>query len=75
LADEKKEREHLKLKLEQINSAIRKQQIAYEAEVIFLDEFKTRISELRYEKQEILDKIEFINKKRISIGYEAIFHV
>lgn len=37
--------------IEQINKAIKKQQIAYEADVINLKEYKERLSELRSEKQ------------------------
>ncbi|MBC8061433.1 MAG: recombinase family protein, partial [Clostridiaceae bacterium] len=63
LTDEKKERERLQIKLEQLSNAIRKQQTAYENEVISLDEYKSRFGELRAEKTEISEKVELLNRK------------
>jgi len=43
-------RERYRLKLEKVVGAIKKQQLAYEQDVIILEEYKERITELREEK-------------------------
>lgn len=63
LIDEKAEREKLHESLYRINSAIRKQQGAFENDIISLDEYRTRMSELREQKKEIAIKLEVLDKK------------
>ncbi|KNY24788.1 recombinase family protein [Pseudobacteroides cellulosolvens] len=63
LIQEKKLREELQKSLDKINVAIRKQQEAFESEVILIDEYKVRMSELREKKNELIQKIDVLNKK------------
>ncbi len=58
---EKKENERFKDKLKNIDNAIRREQSAYEAGVITLDEYKTRLDELRRQKQTLENNLEKIN--------------
>lgn len=52
-----KEREALRQKLARNEHALKKQQIAFEQDVITMDEYRQRTAELRREKQEILDAL------------------
>lgn len=56
-------REELKVRLERIKEAIKKQQLAYEQDIIMLDEYKERIIELREEKLVIQRQIEDLDSK------------
>ncbi len=58
---EKIEHQRLQDKLEAVANAIRRQQAAYEEEVITIDEYKTRLEELRREKLSLEGRIEKIN--------------
>jgi len=66
LDNEKMEREAIKNKLDNINSAIKKQQSAFEAEVITLEEYRVRLNELRAQKlnldKKLLSLIEKLHK-------------
>lgn len=63
LVEEKKAREELQKNLDKINVAIRKQQEAFEGEAISIDEYRTRMFELREKKNELNEKIDALNKK------------
>jgi site-specific DNA recombinase len=55
---ERKECEDLKDKIKAINAAVMKQQSAFEADVITLDEYKCRMNQLREQKQNYTRKLE-----------------
>ncbi len=57
LEKEKKEREAFKDKLENIHSAVRKQQLAFEADVITLEEYRIRLNELRVQKLKLEQRL------------------
>lgn len=61
--DEKAERERLSGKLEQNLISVRRQQEAYENEIITIEEYKTRMAELREQRNNLLMKIDILNKK------------
>jgi site-specific DNA recombinase len=63
LSREKKDREELQQKLAGIDNAIKRQQEAFENEVLTLDEYKTRMGELREQKNNMIVKLESINRK------------
>ncbi|ACL74813.1 recombinase family protein [Ruminiclostridium cellulolyticum] len=65
---EKKENERLRDRLQTVNSAIRREQSAYEADVITLDEYKTRLDELRRQKLSLDEKLEKINSTPAQSG-------
>jgi site-specific DNA recombinase len=50
-------------KLDKVNNAIKRQQEAYELEVLSLEEYKSRMSELREQKSQLLIKVEAMNRK------------
>lgn len=56
-------REELRRKKEKIDSAIRKQQLAYEEDVINLEEFRQRMEELRKEKDYVTRTLNQLNNK------------
>jgi DNA invertase Pin-like site-specific DNA recombinase len=53
---------YLKTNLNSILIAIKKQQEAYEKDIISIDEYSTRMKELRNQKKEFTEKINLINK-------------
>ncbi|QNU65780.1 recombinase family protein [Ruminiclostridium herbifermentans] len=57
---ERKECESLKDKIEAVNAAIIKQQTAFEADIITLDEYKCRMNQLREQKQNYTRKLEIL---------------
>lgn len=63
LSKEKKEYEILTDKLDATLAAIKKQQIAFEADAITLDEYKCRMNELREQKLNYERKLEIIYNK------------
>jgi|GEM_PF-863997 len=63
LEKEKKEREYVKDKLESTNSAIKKQQIAFEADVITLEEYRARLNELREQKTKLERRLILLDQK------------
>ncbi len=63
LIEDAEHRESLNSDLEKINNAIRKQQEAFENGVLSMDEYKTRLTELRDQKNHINKKIEAVNKQ------------
>ncbi|MDF2989299.1 MAG: site-specific recombinase, invertase Pin [Eubacterium sp.] len=63
LEKEKKERETVKYKLENIKSAVKKQQLAFEADVITLEEYRSRLNELREHKSSLEKKLLLLEKK------------
>lgn len=68
LEKEKKERKLLSDKIEGIATATKKQQMAFEAGVITLDEYKCRMYELREQKQVYYKRLEAITNKLDKIG-------
>lgn len=63
MMDEKAERERLKDKLENINHAMRRQQEAYEEDVLSIEEYKTRIAELREQKSRLMLRLDALNQQ------------
>jgi len=63
LPDLLKERDNLTNKIPQIDRAMKKQQLAFENDVLTLDEYKSRVAELRKEKNDILTKINRLDSK------------
>lgn len=59
----KEELEFVKDSLENINSAVKKQQLAFEADVLTLEEYETRLGELRQQKAYFNKKLSLINRK------------
>lgn len=57
------EREKVRQRLDQIEKAMRKQQVAYEEDVITLEEYRGRIAELREERHLLMQKLESLNEK------------
>jgi len=55
-------------KLDKVNNAIKRQQQAYELEALSLEEYKSRMSELREQKSQLLFEIETINRKSEKYG-------
>ncbi|MDQ2087681.1 recombinase family protein [Herbivorax sp. ANBcel31] len=53
---------HLELNLKSILIAIKKQQEAYEKDIISIEEYNIRMQELRNRKKEFIDKIDLANK-------------
>ncbi len=58
---EKKENETLRDKLQAVTNAMRREQAAYEEEVITIEEYKTRLDELRRQKLTLESRLEKIN--------------
>lgn len=58
-----RDREELKIQLDMVQEAIKKQQLAYELDVIMLDEYRERMLELRADKQVIRRQIDVLNLK------------
>jgi len=56
-------REKHRLKLEKVIEAIKKQQLAYEQDIINLEEYKERMTELREEKNTLQLSIDSLNQK------------
>jgi DNA invertase Pin-like site-specific DNA recombinase len=56
-------REELEIKIKKVKEAMKKQQLAYEQDVIMMEEYKERMFELREEKRVIQEQIEVFNKK------------
>lgn len=63
LEKEMKERETVKDKLESINSAVKKQQLAFEADVITLEEYRVRLNELRAQKSKLDKRLLLLEQK------------
>lgn len=63
LEKEKQDREFVKDKLEAVASAIKKQQMAFEADVITLEEYKSRLTELREQKGIFEKRLLNLNQK------------
>jgi len=63
LEKEKKERELVTGKLDAVLAAIKKQQMAFEVDVITLDEYKSRLNELREQKLNYTRRLESLNNK------------
>ena len=55
------EREEIKEKLAQVEKALKKQQIAYEEDVLDLEEYRQRVAELRQEKHHYIQKLQKLN--------------
>jgi site-specific DNA recombinase len=66
--NEKTERERLAEKLGQLSAAVHKQQEAYENGILSIDEYRTRIAELRGRKNELLFKIDVLDKRLQKAG-------
>jgi len=63
LEKEKKERELVTGKLDAVLAAIKKQQMAFEVDVITIDEYKSRLNELREQKLNYTRRLETLNDK------------
>lgn len=63
LEKEKKEREAIKDKISSISAAIKKQQLAFEADVITMDEYRSRLNELREQKSNFDKRLHNINQR------------
>lgn len=63
MVDDKEERQKFNITLSKVNNAIKRQQEAYENEAISIEEFKSRMNELREQKKDIAFKIDILNKK------------
>lgn len=63
LEKEKKERETVKDKLESTNSAVKKQQVAFETDAITLEEYKVRLYELRAQKSKLEKRLLELDQK------------
>lgn len=63
LEKEKKERETVKDKLESTNSAVKKQQVAFEADAITLEEYKVRLYELRAQNSKLEKRLLELDQK------------
>ncbi|WP_170291677.1 recombinase family protein [Heliobacterium mobile] len=63
LSKERKEREHLKVRIDKNKKAMLLQQVAYEEEAIDLEEYKMRLAKLREEKDQLAQKLERLNQK------------
>lgn len=55
------ERDECQVKLAQVEKALKKQQVAFEQDVINLDEYRQRMAELRQEKQFYINKLQKLN--------------
>ncbi|PYG87004.1 DNA invertase Pin-like site-specific DNA recombinase [Ruminiclostridium sufflavum DSM 19573] len=62
LEKEKKAREDIVNKIASVNTAIKKQQLAYEAEAITIEEYKGRLAELREQKSNFEKKLYRLNQ-------------
>ena len=62
------DREKLKMESDRVQEAIKKQQSAYEQNVITLEEYRERMYELREEKQVIQSQIALLNLKLERLG-------
>jgi len=56
-------REELLIRMDKVQEAMKKQQLAYEQDVIILDEYKERMLELREEKKVLQRRIDELNMK------------
>jgi site-specific DNA recombinase len=63
----KEQHDKLFEKLDRVNNAIKRQQEAYELEAISVEEYRTRMSELREQKRQLLLRLEAINLKLESV--------
>ncbi len=63
LEKEKQERESVKQKIEAVDTATRRQQEAYEKEIVTLEEYKQRLTELREIKRTLLDSLSALNDR------------
>lgn len=63
MAKEKEEREKLTEQLDRLNTAMRKQQEAYENDAISISEYKHRMKELREQRDKGLEKLHTLNLK------------
>lgn len=61
MGTERLEREELLQKLEVINKAIKKQQLAFEEDIITIKEYKSRMIELREKKDDITRRLDKLN--------------
>jgi site-specific DNA recombinase len=75
------ERAEYSVRLEQVQKALKKQQIAFEQDAINLDEYKQRLDELRQEKQLCAQKLQRLNetlnksdliKERVEMIYASL---
>ncbi|WP_340147264.1 recombinase family protein [Ruminiclostridium josui] len=66
---EKMDYQRLKDKLQAVENAMRREQIAYEEEVITIEEYKTRLDELRLQKLSLLNKLEIIKSIPAETSY------
>ncbi|WP_170270424.1 recombinase family protein [Heliorestis acidaminivorans] len=74
LERERHKREELQSQIKRNEKAIKRQQEAYEAEVIELDEYRTRVTELRTEKEELLLTLDTLNRRlaEVDSAHETI---
>ncbi len=63
LEKDKKDREIVKDKLDNTNFAVKKQQLAFEADAITLDEYRIRLNELRDQKSQLEKKLLLLDQK------------
>lgn len=62
------EREEVRRRLEHLEGALKKQQLAYEEDAITLEEYRQRAAELREEKHRLLEKLEGLNDRLARVG-------
>lgn len=63
LEKDKKDREIVKDKLDNTNFAVKKQQLAFEADAITLEEYRIRLNELRNQKSKLEKKLLLLDQK------------
>lgn len=63
LEKDKKDREIVKDKLDNTNFAVKKQQLAFEADAITLEEYRIRLNELRDQKSKLEKKLFLLDQK------------
>jgi site-specific DNA recombinase len=75
LVNERLERERLQVELNKVTSAIKKQQEAYEEDLITKEDYRSRMNELREKKNAILEKIDSLNSRLEKVdSIEQRFH-
>lgn len=57
------EREGIRRKLDQLEKALKKQQLAYEEDAITLEEYRQRAAEIREEKHRLLERLDALNER------------
>ncbi|QGG46365.1 recombinase family protein [Heliorestis convoluta] len=74
LEKERRKREELQVRINKNEKAIKRQQEAYEAEVIELEEYRIRVTELRKEKDDLLLTLDTLNRKlaEVDSAHETI---